>query len=159
MKHITHILFIAISLFAIGACNSGTSGSGSNETAAAESFQKMTTEMMMELFSQVDAVDVTFYDAPVSMSSTDQNVRSFLAFVSPEGITERFKTKSDGAMMYLSNGDIISEIEFYLNPDGSGGYAQVGYKGEKYYHTISPNGANFLMQPINQMKAGTLQRQ
>jgi len=158
MKQNIFFLSLAILLSIFFACNSGSSSSSST-TAVAESYAQMTPEIMSELFQQVNAVDVTFYDAPVSMSSTDQNVRSFLAFISPEGITERFKTKSDGAMMYLSNGDIIAEIEFYLNADGTAGYAQVGYKGEKYYHKISPNGANFLMQPINQMKAGTLQGQ
>jgi len=160
IKHATYILFISISLFVMSSCNSASSGnSASNTAVTAESYAQMTPELMSELFSLVNSVDVTFYDAPVSMSSTNSNVRSFLAFVSPEGITERFKTKSDGAMMYLSDGDIIAEVEFYLKPDASGGYAQVSYKGGKYYHKISPNGANFLMQPINQMKAGTLQGQ
>jgi len=159
MNTLKHIITFTILILFLASCGTSSNDTSATKTAVTESYATMTPELMSELFRQVNAVDVTFYNAPMSMSSTDQNVRSFLSFISPEGITERFTTKSDGAMMYIGNGDILAEVEFYLLPDGSGGYTQVSYKGEKYYHKISPNGANFLMQPINQMKAGTLQGQ
>jgi len=153
------ILLFALSLF-LFSCNSNPDSKQSktvnhvDDTPDAQ-LPALPAEYLTELYNKCEAIEITFYDAPMSMASNKDNTRSFLSFITRESVFEsQLRKRALGIMSYNVDGDIFIEAEFFidLNNSGQKPYFKFIKDKQNYYNVISTQGVNLLTQPLQGMK-------
>jgi len=108
------------------------------------------------LFEKCEGIEVTYYDAPMSMSTNSSNTKNFIAFTRQEDVFEdQLQKRALGIMSFNVDGDIFMDAEFYADVNNSFQPYYKFMKDKKYYYNVmSPEGANVFTNPLrgNMMK-------
>lgn len=116
-----------------------------------EQLPSVDPQVLKTLYEKCEAIEITFYDAPISMASNKDNTRSFLSFITREPVYKsQLRKKALGIMSYNVDGDIFVEAEFYVDPNNPKVKPYFKFiKDKKYtYNVMSTQGYNLLTQPL-----------
>jgi len=150
------LILITIVSISFYACNSSTdakkaikSENTSNEQD--EQLPSIDPQILKTLYEKCEAIEITFYDAPISMATNKDNTRSFLSFITREPVFKsQLRKKALGIMSYNVDGDIFIEAEFFVDPKDPNVKPYYKFIKDKqyYYNVMSNQGYKLLTQPL-----------
>lgn len=152
------LLFLSLIFFLASCGGNGeqTSASNQTETISNNELDRLPQSDLAVLFEKCEAIEITFYDLPVSMATNKDNTRGFLGFITQTPVYEtELVKKAIGVMAFNVDGDIYIEGEFYMDPNNTfkpyfrfskGSGANKVY----YYNKMSDQGYDILTRPFKQ---------
>ena len=155
MQRFTFLLTVFVLssiIFTQFSCNSGGNASAKKAEQQNEVLPMLPIEMIQNLFNKCEAVEVTFYDLPMSMSSNANNTKSFVAFIKNEGIkSNQLKKKAVGIMNFNINGDIYLDAEIFVDAKKTfTPYFRFKKDGKTYYNQMSDQAVGVFTNPMRQ---------
>lgn len=124
MKNQLPIIFWAMcSIVALSSCKSEKAGETTTDTPTADTtsvttgYPAMGTQDIAMLYSQVDKVDIIFYNLPISVNQEDPtSAKNTALYVSPASPRIREQCQALGRLTFMSDGEIIREADVFCEP-------------------------------------------